>query len=98
MKKFIRPYLGYALAYGSYWILLSLLNELFRMVDEVVDAKDAKNKTANNNNNELIDGTNDIVTTHDFNTCKEVVNIIKIRGGQNNILLRAPLGVIQGSF
>ena len=90
MKKFIRPYLAYALMYLSYRLSLYLLNELFSMVDEVIDT----DNNAANNNNELIDGTNGIGTTHDYNTCKEVVNIINMRGGQNGLLPRGAVGVI----
>nr|YP_010283264.1 hypothetical protein MKU01_pgp110 [Psammodictyon constrictum]YP_010283352.1 hypothetical protein MKU01_pgp022 [Psammodictyon constrictum]ULD16383.1 hypothetical protein [Psammodictyon constrictum]ULD16471.1 hypothetical protein [Psammodictyon constrictum] len=96
MRKFIRLYLAYALIYASFRTSLYLLNELFSMVDEIIDTG---NKAANNNNNnELIDGTNDIVTTHDYNTCKEVVNAITTRGGQNALLPRGAVGVIQGSI
>lgn len=78
MKKFIRPYFAYILMYVSFRILSYLLNELFSMVDEIIDT----DNNAENNNNELIDETNGIVTIHDYNTCKEVVNIINMRGGQ----------------
>lgn len=84
MKKFIRLYLAYALMYISFRTSLYLLNELFSMVDEIIDT----DNNAANNNNELIDGTNGIVTTHDYNTCKEVVNTINMRGGQNGLLTR----------
>jgi hypothetical protein len=94
MKKFIRPYTAYVLMYVSYRISLYLLNELFSMVDEIIDT----DRNAQNNNNELIEGTNGIVTTHDYNTCKEVVNILNMRGGQNGILARGAGGVIQVSF
>lgn len=86
MKKFMRLYLAYGLIYLSFRTSLYLLNELFSMVDEIID----------NNNNELIDDTNGLVTTHDSNTCKEVVNAINMRGGQNGLLLRGAVGVIQG--
>jgi len=61
MKKFIRLY---TLMYVSFRTSLSLylLNELFSMVDEIIDT----DNNAANNNNELIDGTNGIVTTHDM--------------------------------
>jgi len=94
MKEFIKPYLGYALGYVSFRISSYLLNNLFSMVAEIIDT----DNNAENNNNELIDGTNGIVTTHDYNTCKEVVNIITIRGGQNGLLPRGAGGVIQESF
>lgn len=94
MKKFIRPYLGYILMCLSFRISLYLLSKLFSMVDEVIDT----DNNAANNNNELIDGTNGIVTTHDYTTCKEVVNITNMRGGQNGLLPRGAVGVIQGSF
>jgi hypothetical protein len=81
MKKFIRPYLAYALMYGSYRISSYLLNQLFSKVDEIIDTD---NNTANNNT-ELIDAINSIVTTHDYNTYTEVVNILNVRGGHNGL-------------
>ena len=62
------------------------------MVDEIID-----NDTSNNNN-VLPADTKDIITMHDYDTCKEIVNITSTRSGQNDLLLRGLVKVIQNSF
>jgi hypothetical protein len=57
------------------------------MVDEIIDTdtnaltKDTKDTT-------------DIITTHDYETCKEVVNIVNMRGGQRGLIPRGGVGII----
>lgn len=101
MKNFLRLYLAYALMYVSYRTSLYLLNELFSMVDEIIDVDEIvhtdHNIANNNNNNKRIDGTNDIVTTHDYNKWKAVIKAINLRGGQIQILPNT-VGVIKGSI
>lgn len=80
--KFLRSYVGYSLAYLSYKISFYTLRKLFNMVDEIIDI----DTDTSNNNNVLTDGTKDRITTHDYETYKEIVNIISVRGGQNGLL------------
>ena len=49
------------------------------MVDEIID------NNLSNKANALPDDTNDIITRRDSDACKEVVNAINTRGGQNGI-------------
>lgn len=86
--QFPRSYFAYAFAYLTYRISLYTLNKLFNMVDEIIDS----------DTNALSDSINDISTTHDYETCKEVTNIISVRGGQNGLLARGEVGLISKSF
>ncbi len=94
MKKFIRPYIAYFLGFLLYKSSLYTLNKLFNMVDEIIEI----DTDTSNDTNALPDGTNDIITTHDYDTCKEVVKIVNVRGGQNDLVLRGPVGLIRKQF
>ena len=94
MKKFIRAYAGYCFGFLSYKILLNILSTVCDQVDEIIstDMSNSKNVLPDGNNN-------NIGTTHDYNIGKEIVNVIKTRGGEFEITLTSEaLGhLIRGS-
>ena len=81
MKKFIVAYSGYCFVFMSYKILLYILSTVCDQVDEIISTD------MSNNKNVLPNGTKDIVTTHDYNIGKEIVNVIRMRGGEVGITL-----------
>jgi hypothetical protein len=81
--KYLRVYSGYVFAYLSYKTIFYTLSQICDQVDEII---------ANDNNNFLPDEIKDISTTHKYNVGKEIVNIIRTRGGQGGIIIR-PEGV-----
>jgi hypothetical protein len=83
ISKYLRVYSGYVLAYLSYKTIFYTLSQICDQVDEII---------ANDNNNLLPDEIKDISTTHKYNVGKEIVNIIRTRGGQGGIIIR-PEGV-----
>lgn len=82
--KYVRAYAGYLFAYASYKAIFYTLSQICDQVDEIV---------ANDNSNSMPDEIKNISTTHEYKIGKEIVNIIKTRGGQGWIILR-PKGVI----
>ena len=84
IHKYVRVYAGYFLAYMSYKIIFYTLSQICNQVDEMI---------ANENNNFLPDEIKDISTTHSYNIGKEIVNILRTRGGQGAIIIK-PEGVI----
>lgn len=83
LKTFIRTYAGYCFAYLSYKISLYTWNKLFEMVAEII---------------EIDNNTKDIVTTHDYETGKEIVNMRSVRGGPTGPLERSPVGKTKQSL
>lgn len=81
--RFLRVYAGYGLVYVSYKASLSILDKLFSMVDERIDTDP----------NVLSDSTDGVITTHDYETGKKIVDIISVRGGKGDIILRGATGL-----
>ena len=84
INKYVRAYAGYFFAYISYKAIFYTLSQICDKVDEII---------VNDNSNSLPDRIEDISTTHKYNIGKEIVNIIRTRGGQGGIIIR-PEGVI----
>ena len=84
MNKYVRVYAGYFFAYLSYKTIFYTLSQICDQVDEII---------ANDNNNSMPDEIKNISTTHKYKIGKEIVNIIRTRGGQGGIVIR-PEGVI----
>ena len=82
--KYVRVYAGYFFAYMSYKAIFYTLSQICDQVDEII---------ANDNNNSMPDEIKNISTTHKYKIGKEIVNIIRTRGGQGGIIIR-PEGVI----
>ena len=82
--KYVRVYAGYFFAYMSYKAIFYTLSQICDQVDEII---------ANDNNNSMPDEIKNISTTHKYKIGKEIVNIIRTRGGQGGIVIR-PEGVI----
>ena len=82
--KYVRVYAGYFFAYMSYKAIFYTLSQICDQVDEIID---------NDNNNSMPDEIKNISTTHKYKIGKEIVNIIRTRGGQGGIVIR-PEGVI----
>ena len=83
MNKYVRVYAGYFFAYLSYKTIFYTLSQICDQVDEIIE---------NDNNNFLPDEIKDISTTHKYSVGKEIVNIIRTRGGQEIII--KPEGVL----
>ena len=84
INKYVRAYAGYFFAYMSYKTIFYTLSQICDKVDEII---------ANDNSNSLPDGIKDISTKHKYTIGKEIVNIIRTRGGEGGIIIR-PEGVI----
>lgn len=83
--KYVRVYAGYFFAYISYKTLFYTLSQICDKVDNII--------VNDNNNNSLPNEIKNISTTHKYRIGKEIVNIIRTRGGQGGIIIR-PEGVI----
>jgi len=83
LVKFHKIYAGYGLVYVSYKGSLYILGKLFSRVDEIIDTE----PNVSNNTNVLPNDNDGVITKHDYETCKEVVNIISVRGGNGGIVV-----------